>query len=245
MVWALRDAPVTDPAAKVVLIGLANHAHADGTVAFPRISVLAAYCRCSERTVQRKLSDLLAAGVIRRGDQGYVAHLRPDRRPVVYDLDMPSRGDNLTPREPSGVTAQAERGDTGVASGVTTVSDRTVLEPSLELTTSSPYVSTSPGRGEGEQAFERFWTTYPRCERVRVTRAAWDAALRKASAEEIISAAARYAALCEGRGGEFVSPAVTWLNDERWRDRLPEPPVRFVTREERMHSEPPMDRRER
>lgn len=105
--------------------------------------------------------------------------------------------------------------------------------------------ATPPEGEESERAFERFWTTYPRCERVRVTRAAWDAALRKASAEEIITAAARYAALCEGRGGEFVSPAVTWLNDERWRDRLPEPPVRFVTREERMHSEPPVDRRER
>ena len=37
--WVLKYAPVDDPQAVLVLIALANHAHDDGTVAFPSARV--------------------------------------------------------------------------------------------------------------------------------------------------------------------------------------------------------------
>lgn len=87
-VWALKQAPVRDPYAHLVLIGLADHAGDDGRNARPSRTTLSRYARCSTRTVQTKLQELEADGVIRRGDQQQTAHLRGDRRPVVYDLVM-------------------------------------------------------------------------------------------------------------------------------------------------------------
>lgn len=84
--WALNDAPVKDASALLVLIGLANHAARDGHGAYPSRETLSHYARCSVRTVSVKLKVLEEAGVIERGDQELVSHLRGDRRPVVYDL---------------------------------------------------------------------------------------------------------------------------------------------------------------
>lgn len=87
-VWALKHAPVRDPLAHLVLIGLADHAGDDGRNARPSRTTLARYARCSTRSVQNKLQDLEADGLIVRGDQRQTEHLRGDRRPVVYDLDF-------------------------------------------------------------------------------------------------------------------------------------------------------------
>lgn len=85
--------------------GLAEHAHPDGTAAWPSVATLAEYAGCSERTVQRALASLLDEGKIVRGDQQFVSHYRPDRRPVVYDVVLES------------VPAGRPRGDTGDRTG--------------------------------------------------------------------------------------------------------------------------------
>ncbi|MFI6243944.1 helix-turn-helix domain-containing protein [Micromonospora sp. NPDC050795] len=74
-----------------VLIGLANHAHANGRAAFPSQDRLAHYARKSVRSVQRDLTELAHLGIIRRGDQRHVAFIPVDRRPVVWDLAMERR----------------------------------------------------------------------------------------------------------------------------------------------------------
>lgn len=116
MLWALHDAPVADPTATLVLIGLADHAADDGTGAWPGRATLARYARCSTDTVDRRLAQLVEAGVIARGDQQLVARYRPDRRPVVYDLLLagPSGGASTGPQpaapSPDGSADQPERG---------------------------------------------------------------------------------------------------------------------------------------
>lgn len=107
MVWALKHAPVTDPHEHLVLIGLADHAGDDGTGARPSATTLAEYARCSVRTVRYRLKALEAAGLIRRGDQRSVEHLRADRRPVVYDL-MVNGVHVIHPAD--GVHGEVERG---------------------------------------------------------------------------------------------------------------------------------------
>ncbi|MFC8296282.1 helix-turn-helix domain-containing protein [Micromonospora orduensis] len=86
--WALRDAPDVPPQCLAVLLGLANHAHANGRGAFPSQERLAFYARKSVRSVQNDLKTLEALGLIRRGDQRHTAFIPADRRPVVYDLAM-------------------------------------------------------------------------------------------------------------------------------------------------------------
>lgn len=90
MVWALEDAPVS---AKLVglLLGLANHADADGRSAYPTIDRLAHYARKKRRQTQSDLKELLDAKLIRLGDQRLVAHIDPRYRPIVYDLAIERR----------------------------------------------------------------------------------------------------------------------------------------------------------
>lgn len=88
MAWALNTAPVDSAQAALILVALAEHAHDDGTGAYPAQATIARKARCSVRTVRTYLGELEAAGLIVRGDQEHVAHFRPDRRPTVWNLSM-------------------------------------------------------------------------------------------------------------------------------------------------------------
>lgn len=95
IVWALHQ-PVP-PAAKIILIGLGNHAR-DQRTCFPSLGRLAFYSNCSEKTVQRRLEWLSARGYIS-------VRLRPGRS-SVYTLNIPEGALDalLTPVKMSGVT---------------------------------------------------------------------------------------------------------------------------------------------
>lgn len=115
-----------------VLLQLADRADKLGYGAYPHVSTIADVLECSERTVQRAFRELRTSGLIREGDQRFVAHLRSDRRPVVYDVlttalqVIESRGDNCD-------TPIDSRGDTYGPRGVTTaVAQGTVHEPSYQ-----------------------------------------------------------------------------------------------------------------
>lgn len=116
-----------------VLLQLADRADAHGYHAFPSVETIAENLECSERTVQRALKTLRDDGLIRLGNQDYVAHIRPDKRPIVYDVvttaltlkERYERGDNY-------VTPSLERGDSSCPSGVTTVVTQTALEPTYQ-----------------------------------------------------------------------------------------------------------------
>ncbi|KAA0010071.1 hypothetical protein F0A17_19515 [Billgrantia pellis] len=88
--WALHQQVVTDPGARHVLIGLANHADEEGRYAFPSVELLSRYTGLKRRTVQEKLKLLREVGAIQRGNQRVAEAIieRADRRPVVYDLRM-------------------------------------------------------------------------------------------------------------------------------------------------------------
>lgn len=135
ILWALEDAPVEDPKQLLVLIALADRAHDDGKDAYPARSWLATRTRMSVRSVQRKLNELEASGVIRRGNQTILStrDYPKDRRPIVWDINLrASRGDKPgqagCQTGSNGVTEWVERGDT---CGTQTVLNRpgTVLEP--------------------------------------------------------------------------------------------------------------------
>lgn len=68
-----------------------------------------------------------------------------------------------------------------------------------------------------KDGFEEFWATYPRKVGKPKARLAFGAALRRASAEEIIAGAERYRD-DPNRADEFTAHPTTWLNRDGWTD---------------------------
>lgn len=112
MAWALAQQEVKESHSRHVLLCLANYADQSGRAAFPAVSSLALDTGLAPRTVQYRLRDLEAAGLIRRGNQAIAAAYitQRDRVPVCYDLDL-TRGAQDAPR--------AERGAHDDATGCT------------------------------------------------------------------------------------------------------------------------------
>lgn len=105
MTWAM-DIPTSsldNPAARHVLLCMANYAGPEGRGAFPSASTISKQTGLSERTVRLKLDELEKAGWIAEGNQAIAAAYidRRDRRPVVYDLQL-KRGANAAPRKERG-----------------------------------------------------------------------------------------------------------------------------------------------
>lgn len=248
ILWALHDAPVDDPQATLILVSLAENAHDSGRAAWPAVSTIARKARCSERTVHRRLRELEADGLIRKGDQRLVGHLDPRYRPVVYDLATHRvRGDSVSPLDEF-------RGDSRARSGVTPVADEPSLEPSTPR--SPPEGGDRAGAVDGESGlfdvdsvgvachngnmsmtaatparrrqvadddpqWSAFWSAYPRKLSKAKARKAWAKALDAgADPDVLVRAAQRFARRdVEVR---FIPYPATWLNGERWLDEEPE-----------------------
>lgn len=98
--------------AKMVLLGLANHANPDGTRVFPSVARIARYAECDPRTVQRHLKALRLGGWLE------VVTEASQHRPTEYRI----RGDRLSSLESRGdisdtpgVTSETPRGDTAMS----------------------------------------------------------------------------------------------------------------------------------
>lgn len=105
MSWAMKipTDSLPNPAARHVLLCMANYAGPEGRGAFPSALTISSQTGLSERTVRLKLDELEQAGFIVEGNQAIAAAYidRRDRRPVVYDLQL-KRGANAAPRKERG-----------------------------------------------------------------------------------------------------------------------------------------------
>lgn len=123
MTWVIEESKASGNALVVALM-IANHAHADGTGAHPFIATLARESRCSERTVQRSIDELVELGELRID--------RNDGPGGANVLTLLMGGDKLTPR-------QIDGGDTHDTPGVTNTtfplapSPHTPLPPTPEV----------------------------------------------------------------------------------------------------------------
>lgn len=244
--WAIEDAPDVPPHLVATLIGLANHADRDGSGAYPSQDTLTHYNRKTARQTKRDLDDLQSRGLIRLGDQRFVAHLRPDRRPLVWDLALDRtrpRGDTDDTPPGHGVTYRAPRGDTHGQNGVTPTSPKPKEEPKeepleplvnaaastptddepaqgqLELPVLSKAGGQPPTRQDGtSELFEEFWRIYPRKVSKGSARKAWARVVKTQDPRELINSVTRFAASRRGEDPSFTPHATTWLNGERWLD---------------------------
>ena len=133
--WALNHAPCGNSTQKLVLFALANHAHPDGTSAFPSVARIMRYTLLSERAIRLHLAGLEELGLIERGDAYIVASYisRADRRPQGWNLRL----DIVS--EVQAVQVVKERGAGGAGNGVQVVHERGAgdapkpyIEPSIE-----------------------------------------------------------------------------------------------------------------
>lgn len=120
MAWAFSQQVASGSTAKLVLLGIANHARRDGSGSWPAVSTLATYASCDVRTVQRALKRLRDEGLITetgRGPRGTVEYrlsgmvsadvgVTDCRGDLPREGEADCRGDRLPGRHsgPQGVT---------------------------------------------------------------------------------------------------------------------------------------------
>lgn len=241
---------VGNPTRKLILLGYADHARADGTVAWLTPETAAEYAECDPRTVQRHLGPMIEAGLMREGDQRQVAHLDPRRRPIVYDLAMtpeqaaqwaadrqPGRRDADAARGAAGGEAGAparwgdkaspqSRGDNRDAPGVTDNLARG--DSGVTLTTREPPENHPDKRSSStdiEGAFAAWWSTYPkRAGKIDAERKYRLALRRKDVTEEILLEGARRYRDDPTREDAYTKDPSTWLNRGCWADEGPTRP---------------------
>lgn len=203
MVWALEDAPDVPAQALGVLMGLANHADEFGRGAWPDQQTLAGYARKSDRSCRSDLTMLEELGLIRRGDQSLVAHLAPNKRPVVWDVAMERRRERTGRNHASGRNSASGRksgaeqgesagGESEPGSGLPGGSERpagstaqTGRKPASDKPSVEPSGSGSLPTGENKDARTRDSTSgdSSKPKRKRATRAELDE--REAQAQDL------------------------------------------------------------
>ena len=129
---AVWDYSAASGNALLLLLAIADSADHDGTNAWPSVATLAKKTRLSDRTVQRRVRDLVTLGEL--AVVPGPSHIRWDRRPNGYEVRLPGMASchpvGYTGRQsgPTPVTKDAERGDTGVTQPVLTRPDPEDLE---------------------------------------------------------------------------------------------------------------------
>ena len=215
--WVMDEAPVDDARQLLVLYALADHAHDDGTCAWPSQERIAERARCSTRTVRRHMQLLEEQGLIWRGDQQHVAHIRIDRRPIVWDLNLnKTRADNLTGR-----TSGVERPDTGdQAGGHLGSSGRTQLCPTNRPKPSMNHPEPLSSSSDEQRFFDEFWKYYPRKGAKRKAEEKWGIAIVDTDPQLIIEGAKKYRDQTNGVDRTYVKLPSTWLNQRCWEDHV-------------------------
>lgn len=132
MVWVLHESP-TSGTDKVLLLGIANHADAEGHNAWPSVATLAKYSNLEPRGVKKALRRLEEQGHIKiLENRGGNADTRSDRRPNRYSIVM-NEVSARTSRNVHGVSYSTERGVPQYHNGVSHRTPEPYLEPSLNL----------------------------------------------------------------------------------------------------------------
>lgn len=89
-----------------------------------------------------------------------------------------------------------------------------------------PYINNHSNGAVAQSAFEDFWKVYPRRDGPNPRKPAklsFDRAVKAGADPQMIIAAAKQFAITESKniGSRFMPQAVTWLNQERWKDPSP------------------------
>ncbi|WP_434615437.1 helix-turn-helix domain-containing protein [Azospirillum sp. B2RO_4] len=230
-----------DTMTAIVLVRLADFADDHGGGIFPSVKRVAAECRLSPRKVQYILRDLEATGLLVK-----VADEDPGRRRGrEYRLDL-----GALSQSPEGCTSCRGAGRAGVqvvrpkgarraGVGVHDVHPEPPLDPPKnhqdlsgdlfgEQTPETAKVIALPAKAKTpakpsfpEEAFNEFWTVYPRKTDEDGTRAAYREALKKGATQAgLIASASAYAAAVaqDSTPTRYVKKPANFLRHGAWKD---------------------------
>jgi hypothetical protein len=200
---------------------IANHAHADGTGAYPSIETLARECRMSERQIKRIIPLLAQSGELRvepdKGPRG--AHLytiagmprRDKMSPSGRDKMSPTplQGDKMSPTPLQGDKMSPPLGDISAPLGDIAMSP----EPLTVIKRTPP----TPSRGLYAADFERAFQAYPKHEGMKEAHDVW--VKRKPDVEIVLAAIERQKQGRKWRDG-YVMGFARWLRGEHWNDEI-------------------------
>jgi hypothetical protein len=137
--------------ALLVLLMIANHAHADGTNAFPSLATLAKECRMSDRQITRIIQTLEASGevnIARSAGRSSHRYSVVMSKPIVQsnpDILSGSPEINLSQMSPSTLTSAHLNPDKSVTNPDIAVSPELTIEPkNLKENTHTPRTSATP-----------------------------------------------------------------------------------------------------
>jgi len=190
MAWVIDHSPQKG-GALVCLLMIANHAHADGTNAFPSYETLARECRMSRRQLVRIVQQLEGSGDLvvehRVGRQG------PNRYAIVMNRDI------MTLLEP---VADGANGDIITPPIVTFATGNSDIAMSPEPINHPLTIASSPTRAVTkvngrDQLWDALVTVIGQPPETRSERGAWNKAIMElrgvnATADDIIERSARY-----------------------------------------------------
>lgn len=222
--WAFRlDLPPTE---KLVLLALADRADGEGT-AFPSVRDTIERTGLSDRTVRCVTAKLIARGLIQSRCRFDDKNHRQRSNEYVLEVGEPGDTTLRPPRrsrrgeDDGGVreTLHQEQGNGCGTDIPLTVTKNRHKEPS-QLTDS--LTLTSERSKSSLLDFAAFWEAYPRKVGKLAAQKAYIRAARQSSAIAIIDGVTAYSFPTDP---QFIPHASTWLNEGRWMDELPAPPV--------------------
>lgn len=207
--WILFNTDLSHVAIRLYLV-LRQHAnHADEC--FPGRKRLSKLLGVSVPTVDRARSDLVNIEAIcerhrytdDHGSSSNLYHVHWEPGPCQYGGNKNWMG--------------GFAGDTGGGSEMLQGGVTEVAQELIPITNSDPLTHTvQKPVGDGPD-FDAFWHRYPRKAAKGHARRAWEKAIRKTTAEVIITGAVRYRD-DPNRDDQFTALPATWLNGERWAD---------------------------
>jgi len=184
---------VGDPYSKLLLLALADRAEKETGQCWPSLARLAEDTHLSVATIKRKLNFL--------EERGFITRVQRDQQSTLYTLAHPELTMSLWRRgwlTPSQGVAHSELG------GRLTVSHEPI----------------SKNLSENQILFEEFWERYPRKTGKGQARKAFEAAMKKATQEEVMEGLDRFLIASQGTEARYIPHASTWLNGERWLDEV-------------------------
>ena len=208
------------PRHKLVMLGIASHADADGNNAWPTHATLALYASAVERTVIRLLADLEADGMIsiERHGGGTVRRTAEGRRPNLYSITAKGMEGNVTQLSDELGDISDELGDISDELGdmAPTLTSGDAMGKSI------PERPVEDPRPVSPAGFDEFWQTYPRKVGKPAALKAFKAAAKgpRERVEQILDGLVtwRLAWKSAGTAPAYIPHPATWLNQHRWED---------------------------
>jgi hypothetical protein len=213
------DARVSDRAFRVAYVIAAQFLNRKSGEAWPSQQTLAAACGTNDRRVRDALRDLVDNGhlISRRGGRLSGGGGSPNHYEPVFNRTEPSDRKAASTGQP--------RPNENFSTGQSELFDRTnsAISTGHQRPTNplkEPTEEPTERNTRAADEFDAFWSAYPRKVEKGAARRAYATVLKagKATGDDLLAGALRYAAERAGQDPKFTKHAARWLNAECWLD---------------------------